>query len=89
VNLGDENQLDWMPEKGVDRRKFPRSGILGAEQDQARVQLTQAFEVTGVPTLVVDGKYTTSVSMAGSPEGLMKTLDELIAKARAERPKKK
>mgnify|MGYP003455298205 CR=1 FL=1 len=37
--------------------------------------------MNGVPTLVVDGKYTTSVAMAGSPEGLMKTLDELIVKA--------
>jgi hypothetical protein len=29
------------------------------------------------------------MSMTGSHEGLLKTLDELIAKARAERPKKK
>jgi thiol:disulfide interchange protein DsbA len=53
------------------------------------IQQTQAFDITGVPTLVVDGKYVTSVSMTGSPEGLMKALDELIVKARAERPKKK
>ncbi|MCC6657273.1 MAG: thiol:disulfide interchange protein DsbA/DsbL, partial [Rhodocyclaceae bacterium] len=53
------------------------------------VQQTQAYDVNGVPTLVVDGKYMTSVSMTGSPEGLMKTLDELIVKARAERTKKK
>jgi thiol:disulfide interchange protein DsbA len=53
------------------------------------VQLTQAYDVTGVPALVVDGKYFTSVSMTGSPEGLMQTLDSLIAKARSERPKKK
>jgi thiol:disulfide interchange protein DsbA len=52
------------------------------------VQLTEAYGVTGVPTLVVDGKYMTSVGMTGSPEALMKTLDELIVKARAERPKK-
>jgi len=42
-----------------------------------------------VPTLVVDGKYQTSVSMTGSHEALLKVLDELIVKARAERPKKK
>jgi len=49
----------------------------------------QAFEVNAVPSVVVDGKYLSTVSMVGSPEELMKTLDALVAKARAERGKKK
>ena len=92
VNFNDERvQLDWMAKKGVDRAKFAEAWKSFSVQSKTKraVQQSQAFDITGVPTLVVDGKYATSVSMTGSPEGLMKTLDELIVKARGERPKKK
>ncbi|MBM3390390.1 MAG: thiol:disulfide interchange protein DsbA/DsbL [Betaproteobacteria bacterium] len=92
VNLNDERiQLDWMAKKGVDRAKFTEAWKSFSVQSKTKraIQQTQAYDITGVPTLVVDGKYVTSVSMTGSPEGLMKTLDELIVRARAERPKKK
>lgn len=92
VNLNDERvQLDWMAKKGVDRAKFSEAWKSFSVQSKTKraAQLTQAYDITGVPTLVVDGKYQTSVSMTGSPEGLMQTLDGLIAKARADRPKKK
>jgi thiol:disulfide interchange protein DsbA len=91
VNLNDERiQLDWMAKKGVDRAKFTEAWKSFSVQSKTKraVQQTQAFDITGVPTLVVDGKYVTSVSMTGSPEGLMKALDELIVKARSERKKK-
>jgi thiol:disulfide interchange protein DsbA len=92
VNFNDEKiQLEWMAKKGVDRAKFAEAWKSFSVQSKTKraVQLTQAYDVTGVPALVVDGKYFTSVSMTGSPEGLMQTLDSLIAKARSERPKKK
>ncbi len=92
VNLNDEKtQLDWMAKMGVDRARFAEAWKSFSVQSKTKraVQLTQAYDITGVPTLVVDGKYVTSVSMTGSPEGLMQTLDELVARARAERSKKK
>jgi thiol:disulfide interchange protein DsbA len=92
VNLNDERiQLDWMAKKGVDRAKFTEAWKSFSVQSKTKraIQQSQAYDISGVPTLVVDGKYATSVSMTGSPEGLMKTLDDLIVKARAERPKKK
>ncbi len=92
VNFNDEKtQLDWMARKGIDRNKFAEAWRSFSVQSKTKraVQLTQSYDITGVPTLVVDGKYVTSVSMTGSPEGLMQTLDGLIAKARAERPKEK
>jgi thiol:disulfide interchange protein DsbA len=91
VNLNDEKiQLEWMAKKGVDRARFAEAWKSFSVQSKTKraVQLTQAYDVTGVPALVVDGKYFTSVSMTGSPEGLMQTLDGLIAKARSERKKK-
>lgn len=92
VNFNDERvQLDWMAKKGVDPAKFSEAWKSFSVQSKTKraVQQTQANDISGVPTLVVDGKYQTSVSMAGSHEALLKVLDELIVKARAERPKKK
>ena len=92
VNFNDEKiQLEWMEKKGVDKRKFAEAWKSFSVQGKTKraVQLSQAYGVNSVPTLVVDGKYMTAVSMTGSPEGLMKTLDELIVKARAERGGKK
>lgn len=92
VNFNDErSQLDWMAKKGVDPAKFSEAWKSFSVQSKTKraVQQTQANDISGVPTLVVDGKYQTSVSMAGSHEALLKVLDELIVKARAERPKKK
>lgn len=92
VNLNDQKiQLEWMAKKGVDRKKFSDAWTSFTVQSKLKraAQLSQAFDVTGVPTLIVDGKYATSVSMAGGPEQLMKTLDELVVKARGERGKKK
>ncbi len=40
---------------------------------------------TGVPAIIVDGKYLTSVSHAGSTEEMFKVVDQLIKKAAAER----
>ena len=92
VNFNDQKtQLEWMAKKGVDSKKFGDAWASFAVQGKVKraAALTQAYDVTGVPALVVDGKYVTSVSMTGSAERLMQTLDELIAKARGERGKKK
>ena len=41
--------------------------------------------ITGVPTLMVDGKYITSISMTFTEERLFEVLDQLIQRARSER----
>ena len=42
-------------------------------------QLVQRYRVGSVPMFVVNGKYTTDVTMAGSPEKLMSMLSDLTA----------
>jgi thiol:disulfide interchange protein DsbA len=42
-------------------------------------QLVERYRVTAVPTFVVNGKYTTDVTMAGGPEKLMSLLSDLAA----------
>jgi len=46
---------------------------------QRAEQLTQRYHVSGVPLLVVNGKYTTDIAQAGSPEKLFALIDDLAA----------
>ncbi len=43
-------------------------------------QLTQAYGVEGVPSIIVNGKYRTDVPMSGSPEELWEVVNKLIKK---------
>jgi protein dithiol oxidoreductase (disulfide-forming) len=49
---------------------------------QRAEQLTQRYHVTGVPLVVVDGKYTTDIGEAGSPDKLFGLVDDLAAAER-------
>ncbi len=48
-------------------------------------QLAMSYGITSVPTLVVGGKYTTSATLAGSPEKAMQVVDFLVEKIKKER----
>jgi len=47
--------------------------------------ITAKSTATGVPAVLVDGKYHTSVSLAGSADNLFDVIDQLVEKAAAER----
>lgn len=90
VNLNDPAvQLDWMVKQGVDKKRFSETwGSFTVQSKMSRgVQITEAYQANSVPVVIVDGKYQTSLSLAGSQERLFVILDELIKKARAERGK--
>jgi len=73
---------EFLAAHGVDAQEFQKSfGALGIEKklDDANL-LAQRYRVTGVPHLVVNGKYITDVSLAGSPEQLLLLLNELAAR---------
>jgi thiol:disulfide interchange protein DsbA len=48
----------------------------------------RALGITGVPSVVVDGKYVVSPGMAKGLDGMMKVTDHLVAQARRERAKR-
>jgi thiol:disulfide interchange protein DsbA len=84
INLNNkETLLRFVGSHGVDAKKFAAAfdsfGVQNKVQ-QAR-DLTNTYGIQGVPSLIVDGKYRTSSSMAGSHEKLLTALDELIALA--------
>ena len=92
LDAANDNALfDWVATQGIDRKKF--SDTYQSFSIQSKVlrakQLTRDYGINGVPSLIVDGKYMTSVSMTGTPQGLFATADFLISKARQERSGKK
>ena len=82
--------LDWAASKGVDRKKaeelFSSFGIVG-KVNRAK-QLAQAYQIQSVPTIIVDGKFTTGPErLPGGHAAIPPAIDALVQKARAERPK--
>lgn len=80
---------DWIQGKVADPKKFMdayRSFGVNSLLQRAD-QRARGMKIQGVPALVIDGKYTTSASMAGSHEAALTTADELIARVRKERGK--
>ena len=49
--------------------------------------MTKSYEITGVPSIVVDGKFVTSARMTGSTDKLMHVVEQLVELARKERGK--
>ena len=90
VNLSsDKAFFDWAASKGLDRKKVEdmyNSFAINGKMNRAKQQ-AQQYGVQSVPMIIVDGKYMTEVSMVGTHEKMPETINALIAKARAERPK--
>jgi len=64
--------------KADDFTKAYQSMTVNAELQRAQ-DLTERYNITGVPTIVVDGKYATDVGKAGSPDNLFALVDDLAA----------
>jgi len=86
----DEVLFDWVAKQGVDRKKFADTYNSFAVQNKATKSelMSKAYSLQGVPALVVDGKYLVTGKMGGTPEGMLKTVDQLVEKIRIERKKK-
>lgn len=78
--------LEWVGRQGVDGKKFADAyKSFGVNSKIQRAdQLARAYQVQGVPTLAIDGKFLTSASMTGSHANTLKMADQLIARARKE-----
>lgn len=77
---------DWLTQEGVDRQKFVDAyNSLSVQTNIRRAQqMTKGYGLSGVPTVAIGGKYLSSNVMAGGFDELLKVIDELIAKLRAE-----
>lgn len=84
--------VDWIvAQSGLDRKKVDeayKSFSVNTKMMRAN-QIFRASGATGVPALIVDGKYLTSSTLAGGNLSALKVTDYLIEKARAEKPGKR
>jgi len=84
-----KNLLEWLSQNGVDAAKF--SEALNSEETKAKVAAAQKmldiYNVRGVPSFVVDGKYITSARMANGVKEVMEVVEHLVQRAATERKK--
>jgi len=74
--------LDFVADQGIDRDAFEK--MMGSMTVQAKVKkalaISQQSGITGVPSMIVNGQYSTDAPMAGSMEEMLKTVDFLVQK---------
>jgi protein dithiol oxidoreductase (disulfide-forming) len=80
--------IDWITKQGgLDRKKVEdayNSFSVNTKMMRAS-QIFRASGATGVPSLIIDGKYLTSSTLAGGNDEALKTAEYLIDKARKEK----
>jgi len=79
----------WVAHNGLDKQKF--IDTYGSPQIQAKLatarEMTRSYDIKGVPSIVVDGKFLTSAAMTGGTDELIKVVEQLVELARKERAK--
>ena len=83
----EDELLDFVEEQGIDRESFAKQMDSFAVQTKVKKALvmSQTSGITGVPSMIVDGKYRTDAPQAGSLEDMLNVVDHLVAKAAAEK----
>ena len=89
LNPTDEKAaIAWVTQQsGMDKLKVEqafKSFTINTNLNRA-AQIFRASGATGVPSLVIDGKYITSSTMAGGNEQALKTADYIIGNVRADK----
>ncbi|MEE9446614.1 MAG: thiol:disulfide interchange protein DsbA/DsbL [Arenicellales bacterium] len=87
-SLGSPKQLaQWVEEQGhsaQDVLDTYDSFAVNTKVSYANT-MTKKYGISGVPAIIVDGKYRTSVSQAGDPDTLFKLINFLVEKSAKER----
>ena len=75
---------DWAVGEGLDRKRF--LDAMDSPEVSARCEsatgLAKAIKLQSVPSLVVNGKWMTSPTMAGTRDGTLRVADYLVARER-------
>lgn len=93
LNPSDElATIDWITKQsGLDRKKVEetyKSFSINTKLTRA-MQVFRASGATGVPTLIIDGRYITSSTMAGGNQEVLNVADYIIQTVRKEKAAKK
>ena len=86
MKINDEAALQaFFVNQGVSAEDFKKtfnSFAVAVKMNNAR-QMTRRYKITGVPTIIVNGKYSTGARQAGSNEAIFAVVDYLVAQERA------
>ncbi len=80
----DDSLEDFFDDQGIDNKQFSKV----YESDEIDTQVKQAFvmgqryKITGVPAVIVNGKYLVTGTTAGSFENMLKVVNTLVDKER-------
>ncbi|MGY2172186.1 thiol:disulfide interchange protein DsbA/DsbL [Pseudomonas gingeri] len=80
-----DDLAELLAANNIDKEKFRQtfnSFAIKGKIVQAKKLATQ-YQITGVPTMIVNGKYRFDLGTAGGPEAALNVADQLIAKERA------
>ena len=77
----------WLQKRGVDSKKFMDTMKSFGVQSKTRraVQQTVAYKIDGTPAMAVHGRYTVSADQGRSQQGMLQTVDSLVAMARKQK----
>ncbi|MDO7925967.1 thiol:disulfide interchange protein DsbA/DsbL [Pseudomonas sp. KFB-139] len=83
--LKPEEMADFVATQGIDKAKFLETFNSFAVKGKIAQykELAKKYEVTGVPTMIVNGKYRFDLGSSGGPEATLQVADQLIAQERA------
>lgn len=82
-----ESFLAWLNKNGIEKSrtdKYLKSFFIFVKSNRAQ-KTTRRYQASGVPIIIVDGKYQATTKLAGSPEKLMKIVNFLVNKSKAEK----
>jgi len=83
-----ENEIaDWVATQGIDRNTFLATYRSFAVVSKARAarQMADAYRIDGVPTVVMQGRYVTSPSIAGTKAKAISVMGHLEQKIRKDK----
>lgn len=81
------NLLKWLAANGVDAQRFRtvRDSAAVSEKVDAAKKMLSDYDIKRVPSFVVGGRYLTSAHDAGGVAEMMKVVDYLVARVKAEK----
>ncbi|RJG12646.1 thiol:disulfide interchange protein DsbA/DsbL [Pseudomonas cavernicola] len=80
-----EEMAEFLVTQGIDKDEFLKTyNSFGVKSQMEKAKkLAMAYQISGVPVLIVNGKYRFDISSSGGPEQALDVADQLIAKERA------
>ena len=80
-----EEMAEFLATRGIDKDEFLKTyNSFGVKSQMEKAKkLAMAYQISGVPVLIVNGKYRFDISSSGGPEQALDVADQLIAKERA------